>query len=126
MCIAICPAEPSRSSLQRNRACPPFITPNYGFNSQAARLIITLELTLLMTTKVATRISPPYEQSAQTVYEKDEELLVDLLSYAKLAVRRARGRSQDELIMDKDLQSLLIHPLLVIGEAAKNLSVEFR
>jgi len=58
--------------------------------------------------------------------KKDEELLVDLLSYAKLAVRRARGRSQDELIMDKDLQSLLIHPLLVIGEAAKNLSVEFR
>jgi len=34
--------------------------------------------------------------------KKDEELLVDLLSYAKLAVRRARGRSQDELIMDKD------------------------
>ena len=62
MCIAICPAEPSRSPLQRNRACPPFITPNYGFNSQAARLIITLELTLLMTTKVATRISLPYEQ----------------------------------------------------------------
>ena len=58
--------------------------------------------------------------------KKDEELLVDLLSYAKLAVRRARGRSQDELIMDKDLQSLLIHPLPVIGEAAKNLSVEFR
>jgi uncharacterized protein with HEPN domain len=58
--------------------------------------------------------------------KRDEELLVDLLSYAKLAVRRAGGRSQDELIVDKDLQSLLIHPLLVIGEAVKNLSLEFR
>jgi len=58
--------------------------------------------------------------------KRDEELLVDLLRYAKLAVKRASGRSQNELTVDQDFQSLLIHPLLVIGEAVKKLSPEFR
>jgi uncharacterized protein with HEPN domain len=58
--------------------------------------------------------------------KRDEEFLFDVLRYAKLAVGRARGRSQDELAGDQDLQSLLIHPLLVIGEAVKKLSPEFR
>jgi uncharacterized protein with HEPN domain len=56
----------------------------------------------------------------------DDELLVDLLSYSRLAVKRAQDRKEEELSRDKDLQSLLIHPLLVIGEAVKHLSIEFR
>src|SRR6266436_1791801 len=56
---------------------------------------------------------------------RDEELLVDVLRYAKLAVRRASNRNEDELSADEDFQSLLIHQLLVIGEAVKKLSADF-
>lgn len=57
---------------------------------------------------------------------RDEEILVDLLRYAKLAARRVQNRTEDELDADADLQSLLFHPLIIIGEAVKRLSAEFR
>lgn len=56
----------------------------------------------------------------------DDELLVDILRYAQLAVKRTKGRKEADLSADEDFQSLLVHPLLVIGEAVKNLSLEFQ
>ena len=57
---------------------------------------------------------------------RDNEVLIDLLHYAKLAAKRARDKTKDELEADADLQSLLFHPLLILGEAVKRLSPEFR
>jgi uncharacterized protein with HEPN domain len=49
----------------------------------------------------------------------DDAFLLDILRYSERTIRAARGRRLEELRNDETLQSLLIHPLLVIGEAVK-------
>ena len=56
---------------------------------------------------------------------RDDAPLLDILRYSERALRAAHGRHLEELERDEALQSLLIHPLLVIGEAVKGLSAEF-
>ena len=48
---------------------------------------------------------------------RDNEVLIDLLHYAKLAAARVQGKSKEDLEADANLQSLLFHPLLILGEA---------
>jgi hypothetical protein len=38
---------------------------------------------------------------------RDNEVLIDLLHYAKLAAERARAKTKDDLEADAELQSLL-------------------
>jgi uncharacterized protein with HEPN domain len=57
---------------------------------------------------------------------RDDAALLDILRYCERARRAANGRRVEELARNEALQSLLIHPLLVIGEAVKSLSANFR
>ena len=50
---------------------------------------------------------------------RDDAPLLDILRYSDRALRAAHGRRLEELERDETLQSLLIHPLLVIGEAVR-------
>jgi uncharacterized protein with HEPN domain len=58
--------------------------------------------------------------------DRDEPFLLDILRYCERAMRAAKGRRQKDLDHDEALQSLLSHSLIIIGEAVKRLSMEFR
>lgn len=57
---------------------------------------------------------------------RDDAFLLDILRYSERAMRATKGRGLEELQRDETLQSALVHPLIVIGEAVKGLSAEFR
>ncbi len=58
--------------------------------------------------------------------KRDDAFLLDILRFSERAIRAANGRRLEELQRDETLQSALVHPLIVIGEAVKGLSGELR
>ena len=58
--------------------------------------------------------------------KRDDAFLLDILRFSERAIRAANGRHLEELQRDETLQTALVHPLIVIGEAVKGLSREFR
>ncbi len=57
---------------------------------------------------------------------RDPEWLADVLEFARRAQQFSADRSRAELEKDLYFQSAVMHPLIVMGEAAKRLSPEFR
>lgn len=57
---------------------------------------------------------------------RDREWLGDVLEFAQRAQQFSAGRGRAELESDLYFQSASMHPLIVMGEAAKRLSPEFR
>ena len=56
----------------------------------------------------------------------DDATVLDILTAARLAIRFAEGIDLAGFLADEKTQSAVIHQLLVMGEAAKRLSPEFR
>ena len=56
----------------------------------------------------------------------DDATLLDIARAARLVVRFARGMDRDEFLDDTRTQSAVLHQLMVMGEAVKRLSSEFR
>ena len=56
----------------------------------------------------------------------DDATVLDILNAARLAVRFAEGIDKSLFLDDEKTQSAVIHQLLILGEAAKRLSAEFR
>jgi uncharacterized protein with HEPN domain len=57
---------------------------------------------------------------------RDEAHLLDILKAARLAVEFKGRADKDAFLADAKTQSAVLHQLLVIGEAVKRLSREFR
>ena len=57
---------------------------------------------------------------------RDREWLADVLEFARRALQFSAGRDRTELETDLYFQSAVMHPLIVMGEASKRLSPEFR
>ena len=57
---------------------------------------------------------------------RDESRLRHMLDAAEKAVRRAEGRSVDDLVADEDLLLVLTRLLEILGEAAKNVPASIR
>lgn len=53
---------------------------------------------------------------------RDEVLLADILRYARQAARAAAGLTAAELDADPDRQSMVLWPLIALGEAAAHVS----
>ena len=47
--------------------------------------------------------------------------MLDILRFSERAMRATNGRRLEELQRDETLQSALVHPLIVIGEAVKRI-----
>jgi len=58
--------------------------------------------------------------------QKDEAVLLDIAKAANLAMLFVKGLDESAFIYDLKTQSAVLHQLLVIGEAVKRLSEEFR
>ncbi len=56
----------------------------------------------------------------------DDATVLDILTAARLAIRFAEGIDLAGFLDDEKTQSAVIHQLLVMGEATKRLSQEFR
>lgn len=56
----------------------------------------------------------------------DDAILLDILQSARRAVEGLEQLSLDDFNKDWRAQSVVIHQLLVLGEAVKRLSIEFR
>ena len=56
----------------------------------------------------------------------DDATVLDILTAARRAIRFAEGVGLPEFLEDEKTQSAVIHQLLVLGEAVKRLSAEFR
>ncbi len=57
---------------------------------------------------------------------RDSATLLDVLKAARLAVEFREGMDKRAFLNDPKTQSAILHQLLVLGEAAKRLSQEFR
>ena len=57
---------------------------------------------------------------------RDEAALLDILNTAQAAQRFVAGMSDVQFLADDKTQSAVLHQLLVLGEAAKRVSAEFR
>ena len=57
---------------------------------------------------------------------RDKALVVDILHAAQLTSRFCTDYSKDEFFADHKTQSAVLHQLLIIGEAVKNLSSTFK
>ena len=57
---------------------------------------------------------------------RDDSILLDINHAARLALAFSEGYTRDEFLEDLKTQSAVIHQLLVIGEATRRLSDEFR
>lgn len=57
---------------------------------------------------------------------RDEAHLLDILKAARLALEFKGTADKDAFLADAKTQSAVLHQLLVIGEAVKRLSPEFR
>ena len=57
---------------------------------------------------------------------RDEVLVADILRYARQAERAAGGLTAADLEADPDRQSMVLWPLIVLGEAAAHVSDGYR
>ena len=57
---------------------------------------------------------------------RDDAHLLDILKAARLAIEFKRPAEKTEFLEDAKTQSAVLHQLLIIGEAVKRLSPEFR
>lgn len=57
---------------------------------------------------------------------RDSATLLDILKAARLAVEFKEGMEKRTFLNDPKTQSAILHQLLILGEAAKRLSAEFR
>ena len=57
---------------------------------------------------------------------QDEVILLDIIRAANLAVNFKEGLDKEDFLQDLKTQSAVLHQLLVMGEAVKRLSMEFR
>ena len=57
---------------------------------------------------------------------RDDANLLDILKAARLAIEFRGPADKEAFLADAKTQSAVLHQLLVIGEAVKRLSVEFR
>lgn len=57
---------------------------------------------------------------------RDDATALDILTAARRALQFASGLTRQQLAGDLKTQSAVLHQLLVIGEAAKRLSDDFR
>jgi len=57
---------------------------------------------------------------------RDEATLIDVANAARLALDFSAGLTKDEFLGDLKTQSAVLHQLMVLGEAVKRLSVDFR
>ena len=60
------------------------------------------------------------------MHHLDEAAVLDILNAARLAIRFAAGIDKAGFLDDEKTQSAVIHQLLVLGEAVKRLSSQFR
>ncbi len=58
--------------------------------------------------------------------DRDPALLIDIANACDLIGKFIRGTSKPEFDADQKLQSALLHQLLILGEAARQLSTGFR
>lgn len=57
---------------------------------------------------------------------QDEVILLDIIRAARLAIEFKQGLDKDEFLRDIKTQSAVLHQLMVMGEAVKRLSMEYR
>ena len=57
---------------------------------------------------------------------RDDATLLDLTQACERLGRFLAGKSREAFLADELVQSAVLHQLLIIGEAAKRLSFEFR
>lgn len=57
---------------------------------------------------------------------RDEAILLDILRAARLALEFRGKANKTEFLADLKTQSAVLHQLLILGEAVKRLSPEFR
>jgi len=57
---------------------------------------------------------------------RDDATLLDIARAARLVLTFTAGIKQDAFVQDAKTQSAVLHQLMVIGEAVKRLSSEFR
>ena len=57
---------------------------------------------------------------------RDSSALLDIYQAANKVVEFSRGFDQPSFLADERTQSAILHQLLIIGEAVKRLSAEFR
>lgn len=57
---------------------------------------------------------------------RDEANVLDMLLAAKRAAEAVEGHNFDDFMKDWKIQSVLEHQLMILGEAVKRLSPEFR
>ena len=57
---------------------------------------------------------------------RDEAHILDMLMACRRIVEAIKGRTYEEFLDDWKLQSIVQHQLMVLGEAVKRLSEEFR
>ena len=58
--------------------------------------------------------------------DRDRATVLDIVAAARLVLQFVRGLDYAGFLADRKTQSAVIHQLLVIGEAAKRLSPEFK
>jgi len=58
--------------------------------------------------------------------QRDDAQLLDVLKAARLAIEFTGTATKSEFLDDAKTQSAVLHQLLIIGEAVKRLSPEFR
>lgn len=57
---------------------------------------------------------------------QDEVILLDIIRAARLAGDFKQGLTKDEFLQDIKTQSAVLHQLIIMGEAVKRLSREYR
>jgi uncharacterized protein with HEPN domain len=57
---------------------------------------------------------------------RDSAALLDIVKAARLVIEFTGGMDQDTFLQDAKTQSAVLHQLLILGEAVKRLSGEFR
>jgi uncharacterized protein with HEPN domain len=57
---------------------------------------------------------------------RDKAVIADITHASRLALEFCANYSKSEFFDDQKTQSAVLHQLLIIGEAVKNLSVEFK
>jgi uncharacterized protein with HEPN domain len=58
--------------------------------------------------------------------QRDEATLVDLYKASRLALRFVEEMTRETFLKDLKAQAAVLHELMIIGEAAKRLSQDFR
>lgn len=56
----------------------------------------------------------------------DEVILLDIIRAIRLAIEFAQGIDKDSFLRDIKTQSAVLHQLMVMGEAVKRLSMDYR